>query len=179
MGIEDLIKDEREEFDLGDLGVAVNKLIEKQEQIAVMEEAIKQAKAEERNMSQVLIPEIMDNIGSGVSKITLTDGRVIECKDAVQCSITAANRSKAYSWMDDHGHGDLIKFNLVAKFQRGEKDMAEEAQDALDDIGVDSSIDESVHPGTLKAWARKELEAGRALPEDLFNVHVVRITSVK
>lgn len=178
LDISQLLKDETDinASDLGDLGKAAEDLVAKQLEIEGAEHALKRLKAEERRISQEVIPALMDNIG--LAKITLNTGNVIEVKDAVQCSIPVSNRDRAYEWMVEHGHGDLIKTALTAKFGRGEKDDAAAAAEVLHKIGIHASLAESVHPGTLKAWARQEIEGGRMPPSDLFNVHVVRLTKV-
>jgi len=178
--LDELIEGTSTEFtdeQMGALGVAANRLINKQLEIAEAEETLKQLKAQERKINQEEIPSLMENLG--YETIILKDGRKISVKDAVQCGIPAPQRPNAYKWMDEHGHGDLIKIALTAKFARGERNMADEAFDALVDVGASPNQTESVHAGTLKAWAREELAQGHALPSDLFKIHVVKITTVK
>lgn len=178
--LDDLTRPEVREFDesqMGALGDAVNRLIAKQKEIEKAEEELRALKAEERTINQGEIPTMMEALG--FDRITLKDGRMLTIKDSVQVAIPASKRPGAYAWMDSHGHGDLIKIALTAKFARGEKDTANEAYDALVDRGVVPIMAESVHAGTLKAWAREELAQGHSLPADLFKVHVVKLTTVK
>ncbi len=178
--LDDLTSPEVKEFDdsqMGALADAANRLIQKQAEIAAAEERLKQLKAEERNINQGEIPTMMEALGFETLK--LTDGRVIGIKDSVQCGIPVAKRPDAHKWMDKHGHGDLIKIAITAKFARGARDSAAEAYDALVDRGVVPTMTESVHSGTLKAWAREELAQGNSLPADLFKIHVVKLTTVK
>ena len=180
-GINELLKDDSPESfadeEMGTLGAAVNRLIDKQREIEDFEYKLKQLKAEERKMSQEEIPSLMDNLG--FEKITLKDGRFVSVKDAVQASIPVDKRPAAYRWMDEHGHGDLIKIALGLRFARGEKESAVSVFDSLQNQGLSPTMNESVHAGTLKAWAREELAQGRSLPESLFKIHVVRQTTVK
>ncbi|MEE8323496.1 MAG: hypothetical protein V3R57_07735 [Candidatus Bathyarchaeia archaeon] len=161
---------------LGTLGVAVNKMLNFQIQIHEQEILLKATKAQEREYNQGVIPQLMSNLG--FESITV-DGKKIAVKDSIQISIPAPQRPAAYKWLDDNEHGSLIKTVLTAKFGRGDSDAAEEAQEALDKLGVSNDLVESVHAGTLKAWARVELEQGHSLPSDKFKVHVVKITTVK
>ena len=161
---------------MGTLGTAVNKLLNFQIQIAEQEELLKATKAQEREYNQGVIPQLMANLG--FDSVTV-NGKKISVKDSIQVGIPAPQRPAAYKWLDDHEHGSLIKTVLTAKFGRGDSDAAEEAQEALDKLGVSNDLVESVHAGTLKAWARVELEQGNSLPSDLFKVHVVKITTVK
>ena len=175
-----LAQDETVEFtteQMGALGQAANRLIAKQRQIEKQELLLKELKAEERKINQLEIPELMDNLG--FEKITLSDGRVIAVKDSVQVAIPAPMREQAYGWMDKYGHGDLIKAAVTAKFARGDKDKAFDAMRALEALGIAASSTESVHPGTLKAWAREELAQGHILPTQFFKVHIAKVTTVK
>ena len=162
---------------MGTLGSAVNALLAKQKEIQDVEIALKELKRHERMLNQDTIPQLMSNLG--FEKITLSTGQQVTVKDSVQCAIPAIIRPEAYKWMDEHGHGDLIKIALTAKFARGEKEQADAAFDALIDVGANPNQTESVHAGTLKAWAREELGQGHSLPQEYFKVHVVKITTVK
>jgi len=179
-GIGDLLKDDTQSFtdnEMGQLGEAANRFIAKQNEIAEAEELLKRLKAEERKIGQEEIPSLMENLG--FEKITLKDGRTLMVKEALQCAIPATKKFRAYKWLDDHGHGDLIKIALTSKFGRGEKNEAEHARDVLIELGLSPDLAESVHAGTLKVWAREELAQGRALPAELFKVHVVKLTTIK
>ena len=179
--LEELVaKDTATEFtdqQMGELGAAANRLIAKQQEIEAAEEQIKKLKTEERNISQKEIPDLMENLG--FETITLTDGRKIAVKDSVQIAIPAPLRESAYKWMDANGHGDLIKTQLTAKFARGESDKAYNAFKSLEQLGLHPQQTETVHAGTLKAWAREEMAQGNRIPASLFKIHVVKITTVK
>jgi hypothetical protein len=162
---------------MGALGDAVDRLIAQQNTIAKAEEEIKRMKAVEREINQGEIPTMMTALG--FEKITLKDGRSLAVKDNVQVAIPAPMRPAAYVWMDANNHGDLIKQSVTCKFARGEQKEARQAVIALEKIGIQASTSEGVHAGTLKAWARVELEQGHTLPADLFKVHVIKMTTVK
>ncbi len=179
--LDELLKqDSPDEFtdqQMGKLGEAANRLLQAQAEILSQEEVLKQCKMIERKINQEEIPALMEYLG--FEKITLASGQVLSVKDAVQCSIPVDKRDGAYVWMDKHGHGDLIKTAVTAKFARGESEKAYNATKALDALGITSSLTESVHTGTLKAWAREELSQGHSLPANFFKIHVVKITTVK
>jgi len=152
---------------MGQLGEAVNKMLDCQQLIQDAEENVKKLKKIERDVNQGEIPKLMEALG--FESVTV-DGKKISVKDSVQCAIPAPIRPEAYSWMDDNGHGDLIKALISIKFPREERVMAEQ---------VNADLAESVHAGTLKAWAREELAQGHSLPAEFFKIHVVKITTVK
>jgi len=162
---------------MGALGDAVDRLITKQNEIAAMEAKLKDLKAEERKINQADIPTMMTALG--FETITLLDGRKLAVKDSIQINIPAAMKPQAFVWMDENNHGALIKTGISLKFARGEQDEAHNAMDALAKMGMSPTKTDSVHPGTLKAWAREELEQGHSLPATLFKVHVVKMTTVR
>lgn len=162
---------------MGTLGAAVNELLTLQYDILMQENILKAMKAEERGISQGTIPQIMENLN--FETITMMDGKKVSVKDSVQISIPANDKPSAYKWMDENGHGDLIKIALTCKFARGEKEIAESAYESMRLSGYNPALAESVHSGTLKAWAREELSQGHSLPEQFFKIHVVKLTTVK
>lgn len=174
-----LKKDEVKEFsesDLGFLASAVNAMLSKQKEIDVATEELKLLSAQHRKINEETIPDLMDDLG--FATITLKDGRAVAVKDSIQASIKVADRPTAFAWMVENNHGDLIKSALSAKFSRGEKADAVAAVNALQAMGITASLTESVHPGTLKAWARVELEQGHILPPSI-GIHVSKQTTVK
>jgi hypothetical protein len=180
MSIESLLKQDAVksfgDLDIAPLGNAVDRLLKKQRQIAEATEILKQMGAEERAISEGEIPALMENLG--FETITMQDGRKVSVKDSIQCGIKVADKPSAFAWLAENNHGDLIKAAVSAKFSRGEKAEAAAAVNALKEMGISASLTESVHPGTLKAWARVELEQGHSLPP-LFNIHIVKQTTVK
>lgn len=176
----DLLADQKKEVtdgQMGELGDCVTKLLNAQESVRIAAEKLKQLTQIERNISEIEIPGLMENLG--FESITLNNGMKVSVKESPQIGIPAAKRPVAYKWLDDNGHGDLIKIALTAQFARGERQQADDAFNLLVDNGVNPNQTESVHAGTLKAWAREELAQGTNLPEDLFNVHIVKQTTVK
>lgn len=107
------------------------------------------AKSEARELEEEIIPGLMDEIP--LKEFVLPSGLRISVEKQVFASITKANQADAFDWLVAHGHGGMIKEELVRR----------------------------VHPSTLKAWARRRLEAGENVPDDLFGLHVKRIANTK
>ncbi len=162
---------------MGTLAKAVNRFLEKEKAVIDATEALKVLTAEWRKIGEMDIPELMDNLGW--ETITLKSGQKVAVKDAVQCAIPAAARPEAHAWLEKNGHGDLIKIAVTVKFARGERTKAEKIVRVMTKAGCAPSMAESVHAGTLKAWARVELENGRKLPGEFFKVHIAKETTVK
>jgi seryl-tRNA synthetase len=75
-------------------------------------------------------------------------GYRVTTSSVVRASIRKDTKDNAFAWLKAEGHGDLIK------------------------------VEPTVHPETLAAWARVELEQGTELPEELFSVYTHDTTSL-
>ena len=75
-------------------------------------------------------------------------GYRVTTSSVVRTSIRKESKNEAFEWLRTEGHGDLIKVEPI------------------------------VHPETLAAWARTELEQGTELPEELFSVYTYDTTSL-
>lgn len=116
------------------------------------------------------LPELMSEVG--LNSVTLDDGSVIEVKQDVQCGISEERRNAAHAWLIEHGFGGLIKTEVVVAFGRGEKEAAEEfSAEVVQLTGHTPAVKEAVHASTLKAFVKEQLEAGVAIPFDLFGIH--------
>jgi hypothetical protein len=125
-----------------------------------------------RNL-RVIIPGIMDELG--MAKFTLKDGYVIDVKNNVSASISEYNKPAAFAWLTEHGFDGIIKTNVAAQFGKGEVEEARKAVELLGEAGFSASMDQSVHPGTLKAFVKERLEnaaeeIGNNIPVDVFGV---------
>lgn len=114
----------------------------------------------------------------GLSEIAMKDGSRVKVVDIVRAAIPAAHRDAAFRWLDEHGFGDLVKHEIKATFGRGEEAEAQASIDALRGMGIDAEDKRSVHPQTLSAFVREQLEAGSPIPRDVFGVFIGRQTRI-
>jgi hypothetical protein len=87
--------------------------------------------------------------------------------------------AEAFAWFHENGHGDIVKTVVSASFGMGERESAEKVEEAIAQLGVDFNSKLSVHPSTLRAFAKSELEAGHALPMDTLGIHVGETVKMK
>lgn len=142
------------------------------ERIAVANTVLAELQDRQTKILRELIPGIMDAIG--MESFALSDGAKIEVKDDVKCGITQANRPAAHDWLRGHDFDGIIKTKVVAEFGKGELQRAEAALRILELSGYGASMDESVHPSTLKSFVKEQLENGTSIPQDLFGVFEFR-----
>jgi hypothetical protein len=113
------------------------------------------------------LPQLLQQ--AGVREITTLEGLKVSTKFVVG-AIPAESKEKAYEWLDEHGHSDIIKRTLALQFQKGDTQQAEAAKEALVKLGFDPSTKLDIHPQTFMAFAREQITNGRMLPLDQWGV---------
>ena len=85
---------------------------------------------------------------------------------------------RAIEWLEDHDSAGLLKTTITATFGR---DSYEDAQALYDEMAKVCTpvLQSTVHPSTLKSWAKKRLENGEPLNMDLLGIHSGNIVKVK
>ena len=81
--------------------------------------------------------------------------------------------------MRDNGHEDLIKNTITCDFGRGEDGNAKVLKETLTGSGVSYTDKTAVHPQTLKAFVREQVESGQNLPLDLLGVYIGQKSVIK
>lgn len=144
-----------------------------------LEQQLKDTKAKARHISEVVIPEMLEELG--VSKMTLTTGETVSTKLDVAANIPAECTEAAYSWLDSHGLGDIIKTGVTLNYPRDcrAEAMAMANQLTQSDTAAQVTISEKVHPMTLKATIKELLGNGVDVPMELFGAREYYKTVVK
>ena len=133
--------------------------------------AITAKKAALEDIKRIDIPELMREIG--VSQIVLEDtGETITVRDDVAASIPAHYREKAFAWLAARGYDGIIRTNLTVEYSRGDHAKAiEDAQMITHTLHRPTSMEEKIHPQTLRAFIRERMAEGETVPADLFGIH--------
>jgi hypothetical protein len=147
------------------------------EELKLLEDRRKELEEHHRRLVERDIPDAMREVG--LSLVRLTDGSEVSLKDDVYASIPEAKLRYALGWLRQQGFGDIIKNEVRVAFGSGEDVEAQQVADFLLQSGRDFARRETVHPQTLRAFAREQLARGRSLPEDGFAVHTVTTARVK
>lgn len=162
---------------LADVGTLAGKVLSLDDEIELVTNSLKRLNEERRKLLEEDIPSAMD--AANVSEFTTTDGHKLSIKDFVNTSLTKANEAAGFKWLDENGHGSLIKADVTAKFGRNDIEQAKQAVSLLEANGVAATLKQSVHASTLKAFGKEQFEAGKKLPEDIFSVHHGRAAVIK
>lgn len=140
--------------------------------LAVKEQAYKEAKAALENYQTVVLPAAM--LSAGVSEVVLNDGSRIVVNKKVYCSPNKndADREVIAQWLERYGGGHLLKEQCLVdgKFagQLG---------------NIPHSVKKDLNTNSLKAWLRSQLAIDSGTPqfqaEDIPDcIHFIQIDEV-
>jgi hypothetical protein len=130
-----------------------------------------------KQLQEVDLPLAMAE--ADVSNVVLADGRKLTIKNEVYASIPKDKTRDAFRWLNDHGFGDIIKGDVKITFGRGQEEMARGLFDELDHRGLHPLLNQTVHPSTLKAFVKEQLEKGTNIPLELFGATPVTKVVIK
>jgi len=150
--------DDQELTSLTDLCLTQSHL---ESEIECLEAKLKERKAQLENVSTKLIPDRMDALG--MKSLTLSNGRKVEIKPFYYAKLLDG----AFKWLDENGHGGIIKTEAIRQFTRDERESALEF--IQENPGF--RLSENVHHSTLGAFVREVYGKGETLPEALFSVY--------
>lgn len=131
-----------------------------------LELELKRAVTKVAYLAEDRIPELMSRLG--LTDFKTRSGLKIETAEKVFANISEQNREAAFAWMDQNGHGGMIKREIGVAFNRDQQDAARALQEKLRDDGYPGVREKcAIHPSTLRAWARKRLKAGEEIPDSV------------
>ena len=155
----------------------VLKLRAMEDQLKIMEDALKTKKKEIDRVSGEVIPTMLSEMG--LSQLKLADGSSVDVKPFYSATISAQNKDKAYSWLRTNGLGDIIKTDISVSFGRNEDNKAAKYAELAKSNGYQPTQKLKVEPMTLKALVRERIEAGKEMPTEIFNIFVGNKTTIK
>ena len=154
------------------------KLKQTEDEIASLEEQLKNKKAEADDISSRVIPELLAE--QGLSEIKLADGSKVSVKKEFRCTLPKdeVKREAAYQWLRQQWLGDIIKNNVFVTFGKGEDDKAKQLLDLAAANGYEPQQKSDVAWMTLTALFRERIEAGLDMPSDVFNTWIKDKTKI-
>ena len=174
--LEDDVKVPKSE-DLCGIAALAEKQVHAQETVADLENSLALEKEKLRRISEEELPESM--IALGLKSFTLSNGNKLDVKTFYRGNISEKNKEQAHDWLRDRGHADLIKNQVVCSFGKGEDHDALTLMGQLKELKYDYENKKSVHPSTLKAFVREQIERGKTLPLDMFGIHIGQRSEIR
>jgi hypothetical protein len=178
---EEMLKDSKDLLDNVEVTTVADqcvKLKQKEDEIANLEEQLKDKKAEADDISSRVIPELLAE--QGLSEIKLADGSKVAVKKEFRCTLPKdeVKREAAYQWLRNEKLGDIIKNNVFVTFGKGEDDKAKQLLDLAAENGYEPQQKSDVAWMTLTALFRERIEAGLDMPSDVFNTWIKDKTKI-
>lgn len=147
-----------------------------EDQISDSETHVKALKAEKHKLSTELIPSLMSEMGT--ERIDV-DGVAVTIKPIVHASIPDERKQEAFTWLRENGHEDIIKNDVVLSFGKGQDNVVKSLIADLGEKGFRPDHKVHVHPMTLKAFVREQMEKGAAINLDLFGAYVLNTAEIR
>ena len=184
---EEIEFEEAPESDVGELSRIRHlaaQLVASKAAVEEIEATLVKAKAAMLEIEETTLPQAM--LGVGMRSFALEDGSTLELKIEHYGSITQEKTFKVLKWLEEHGHGSLIKRTFTVAFGKGDKELADQLMALLKAEYSKSKITDKqgVHHTTLKAFIREQIaQAAKAGAEkwvdgseefDLFSIHTRR-----
>ena len=146
--------------------------------IAKLTEELESKTSDLRQISGKEIPDLLNGI---TGSLLLEDGRTIEVTSKWRASIAGEKAGSACEYLDEHGHGDLVKREFVISFNKADEAWAKKFERDLKrrKKPLACKTKHTVHSRTLEAWVNEQMSNGVDLPKDIFGMHHQRTAKVK
>ena len=150
---------------------------ELEDEVESIEAHLAETKEALRAIQEGSLPEAMRECG--VSKFTTVDGYIIDVKPFYSAKIGEDNQFQCFQWLRENRHDDIIKNEIKTAFGRGEDGVATKVVHALQELHIPFTQKMSVHPQTLTAFVREQVESGSNFPLDTFKVFIGQKAKIK
>ena len=148
------------------------------DEVAGLEERLKEAKEHKRMLQEDIIPDAMREAGQDLLK--LPSGRYLSLEHELKVRVPKNATDEAYLYLEDVGEGGMIRRSVVCEFRKDQEEDATAALEALRHAGFHQAyIKKEHHWATLQAWVKSKFEEGQDVPRDLFGVHERDVAMVK
>tara|TARA_R100001224_G_scaffold79479_1_gene49572 strand:- start:452 stop:1027 length:576 start_codon:yes stop_codon:yes gene_type:complete len=159
-----------------DISEVANTYLKVESEITHLENATKNKKKELQQINDRIV-ELMEK--RGVKEIKLLNGDAVSFKEFYKGSITKDNEAEAFKWLEDNGHGDLIKNIVSIRFGKGENQSAEKLISSLEQDGLYPDQKRKVEPMTLNAFIGDQITNGKQVPMELLSVFTGNKVKIK
>lgn len=122
------------------------------------------------------VPTLMREVK--LSEVALEDGTRITMEPRISASISKERNLAAMNWLKENGYSGIIKTAVAIEFPKDQSEDAIELTRELMEEFEGVTMEEKVHPMTLKSFVAERLAAGDSIPMDLFGVHEITVAKI-
>jgi hypothetical protein len=146
------------------LGELVHDLEHVRSQMLKAEAHLQSLKDRETTLKSIAIPREMDS--HQVREVRLPDGTAIKVEDNIVCSPKKDDRPRVVEWLKTVGGEPLLTRTIELSFAKKTPQAAIDATRALSkQHPCEVTVDEAIHPSTLRVHVRKLVEEGVPVPD--------------
>ena len=163
---------------MAQLGALADKQEDLESTIEDLQEKLEDAQDQLKDLATKEIPTLLQGI---TGSLRLPDGRTIEINEKWRASIAGSKADPACEWLDEHGHGELVKREFIINFNRDDEAWARKFESDLKrrKKPLAYKVKRTVHPQTLVAWVNERMSAGDNLPKEIFGMFHQKTTKIK
>jgi hypothetical protein len=163
--------------DLKQVAALVRQQLVLEQRVEDLTAELKKAQLDLAHVSGEALPAALAE--HGLTELKMADGSKVTVATVISANISKERSEAAHEWLRDNGFGDLIKNTVAVNFGKGEDDKAVELVKELEGEGFAVDQKEAVHPSTLKAFCKEQIEKGREIPSELFGIFIGQKTTIK
>lgn len=139
------------------------------DEVTEAERVLAVAQARVKKLREQDVPELMNSLG--MKEITTDAGVHVELREEVRAALPkdTVRREAAFQWLKENGHIGLVKHEIVLKFTREERALADKIAALIKThhTGANMVRKDDIHHQTLCAFLREQLRQGNMSPETL------------
>lgn len=172
--------DEKEELDptkLASISKLAAQIQDEEAGIERLEKELTEAKQRHKKLTEVDMPDLMDEIG--VEEFTTAEGLGVKVEKKTRTSLPAARMEEGCDWLEEHGHAAIIKRMVSVAFNKDDEEKAKLMAEVLGNTFEQTEQKRTVHPSTLNAHIRQLIDEGADVDLDLFGVFEQRKAKIK
>lgn len=161
------------------LRTKIQEMLDQYQLVDQLESDLSQAKQALHELRTSTVPSLMAEIQSDHFAFR---GYDIKIEDLVSGSLPKepAAREKAIEWLEAHDAGGLLKIEVSVAFGKGAaKEAYSLAKELENEKKLAPSLLQSVHPQTLMAWARQQIQDGNEIDPEVLGLYVGKIAKIK
>lgn len=151
----------------------VNEQAEAEREVKKLTADLARANERLKDIRERRLPAYMLELG--LPEFKHTSGLHIMLKREVHASLPKDPERKAVGikWLDDNGHGSIVKRQIVVDFDREHEKWALKVERNLRRYKepLEIAVERNVHGGTLKSFIKNMIKEGRAVPMELFQAY--------
>jgi len=158
------------------LDVLIDRQRNNQLEVDKLEDELRAAKSQLSDVSERLIPTLMDEMG--LKKFTTNKGFKVEIKTSLRLSVSGDRKVGALAWLEAHGHGAIIKRTVSVPFAVDQKDLAKELVEELRERYGTAKDSSDVNSTTLKSLVTELMAKGEDVPLSTFGAFEQKTTKI-